>query len=169
MHGAGLTIGGFYAHFSSKRAMDTEVLEAALGSSPRFSEALADREGLDWLQEVVQRYLSQKHRDDLDSGCAFPAVVSEVARSDDSIRAAFDELFAARVRRMAGHAPARDGVTARERALATFALCIGGLTLARALRGEPTSDEVLAACRKWALPERRKAHVAGRKSSANPR
>src|SRR3954467_14631219 len=98
MHGAGLTIGGFYAHFSSKRAMDTEVLEAALGSSPRFSEALADREGLDWLQEVVQRYLSQKHRDDLDSGCAFPAVVSEVARSDDSIRAAFDELFAARVR-----------------------------------------------------------------------
>jgi TetR/AcrR family transcriptional repressor of nem operon len=166
MHGAGLTIGGFYAHFPSKRAMDIEVLEAALGASPRFSDALADRDGLDWLQEVVHRYLSQKHRDDLDGSCAFPAVVSEVARADEATRAAFDVMFAARVRRMTGHAPARAGVTPRERALATFALCIGGLTLARALRGQDTSDEVLAACRKWALPEQisRKSQVVSRKS-----
>jgi len=154
MHGAGLTIGGFYAHFPSKRAMDVEVLEAALGTAPRFSDALTDREGLDWLRQVVERYLSQKHRDDLDGSCAFPAVVPEVVRANDATRAAFDRLFETRVRRMAGHAPRRPGVSPRERALATFALLIGGLTLSRALRGQPASDEVLAACQKWALPER---------------
>ena len=33
MRGAGLTIGGFYAHFRSKRAMDAEVVQATLGDS----------------------------------------------------------------------------------------------------------------------------------------
>src|SRR5476649_1287461 len=40
MHGAGLTIGGFYAHFPSKRAMDAEVVQATLGGSDRKSTRL---------------------------------------------------------------------------------------------------------------------------------
>jgi hypothetical protein len=51
------------------------------------------------------------------------------------------------------NAPRLPGVTPRERALAATALTIGGLLLARACRGDALSDEILGACKKWALPE----------------
>jgi hypothetical protein len=59
-----------------------------------------------------------------------------------------------RVAAYEAHAPRLPGVTPRERSLAATALTIGGLLLARACRGDALSDEILHACRKWALPER---------------
>ena len=69
------------------------------------------------------------------------------------MRRAFSEGFDLRVRAVAVHAPKVTGISARERALATLALTLGGLLLARGTKGQPVSDEILAACRKWALPE----------------
>jgi len=141
MHGAGLTIGGFYAHFRSKRAMDAEVVQATLGGS-----------STPW---SVNRYLTAAHRDDAEHGCAFPAMLSEVARADEATRMALARAIDARARELARALPGRRGAAARQQALATLAICVGGLALARAMRGHPASDEVLAACRKWAVPERR--------------
>jgi TetR/AcrR family transcriptional regulator, transcriptional repressor for nem operon len=136
MHGAGLTIGGFYAHFRSKRAMDAEVVQATVGvSSPPWS---------------VERYLTAAHRDDPGHGCAFPAMLSEIARADEPTRLAMARAIDARARELARANPGKRGASARERAFATLALCVGGLAIARATRGHPASDEVLAACRKWA-------------------
>src|SRR5260221_2581283 len=133
MRGAGLTIGGFYAHFRSKRAMDAEVVQATLGDS-----------SIPW---SVDRYLTSAHRDNARHGCAFPAMLSEVARADEPTRMAMARALDARARELAGPARGRRGAAARQRALATLALCLGGLALARAMRGHPASDEVLTACR----------------------
>ena len=141
MHGAGLTIGGFYAHFRSKRAMDAEVVQATLGGSTPWS---------------VDRYLSASHRDDAEHGCAFPAMLSEVARADERTRMAMARAIDVRARQLTAAGQGRKGAAARQRALATLAICVGGLALARAMRGHPASDEVLAACRKWATPDRRR-------------
>ena len=136
MHGAGLTIGGFYAHFRSKRAMDAEVVQATLGvASPPWS---------------IDRYLTAAHRDDAVHGCAFPAMLSEIARADEPTRMAMARAIDARARELVGATSGRRGAAARQRALATLAICVGGLALARAMRGHKASDEVLAACRKWA-------------------
>ena len=136
MHGAGLTIGGFYAHFRSKQAMDAEVVEATLGDS-----------SIPW---SIDRYLSAAHRDDPGHGCPFPAMLSEIARADEATRMALTRAIDARARELARENPGRRGASARQRAFATLALCVGGLALARAMRGHPSSDEVLIACRKWA-------------------
>jgi TetR/AcrR family transcriptional regulator, transcriptional repressor for nem operon len=136
MHGAGLTIGGFYAHFRSKQAMDAEVVEATLGDS-----------SVPW---SIDRYLSAAHRDDPGHGCPFPAMLSEIARADEATRMALARAIDARARELARENPGRRGASARQRAFATLALCVGGLALARAMRGHPSSDEVLVACRKWA-------------------
>jgi TetR/AcrR family transcriptional repressor of nem operon len=141
MRGAGLTIGGFYAHFRSKRAMDAEVVKATLGDS-----------SIPW---SVDRYLTSAHRDNARHGCAFPAMLSEVARADEPTRMAMARALDARARELAGPARGRGGAAARQRALATLALCVGGLALARAMRGHPASDEVLTACRVWAASLRR--------------
>ena len=135
MHGAGLTIGGFYAHFRSKQAMDAEVVQATLGDS-----------SIPW---SVDRYLSAAHRDDPGHGCPVPAGLSESARADEPTRRAMARAIDARARQLARENPGRRGVSARQRAFATLALCVGGLALARAMRGHSASDEVLIACRKW--------------------
>jgi TetR/AcrR family transcriptional regulator, transcriptional repressor for nem operon len=136
MRGAGLTIGGFYAHFRSKRAMDAEVVQATLG-----------RSSTPW---SVDRYLSVAHRDDPDHGCAFPAMLSEIARADEPTRMALARAIDARARELARANPKARKSVARQHAFATLALCVGGLALARAMRGHPASDELLTACRKAA-------------------
>ena len=151
MSGAGLTTGGFYAHFSSKTAMDAEIVRT-LQSPLRGLEGLDDAAGHEWLQRAVKRYLSVAHRDNVD-GCGYPAVLSEVGLAQREVRRAFAEALATRVAAFEPHVPATAGVTTRERALATMALTIGGLLLARAAQGSPLSEEMISACRKWALLE----------------
>ena len=151
MSGAGLTTGGFYAHFSSKTAMDAEIVRT-LQSPLRGLEGLEDAAGHEWLQRAVKRYLSVAHRDNAD-GCGYPAVVSEIASAPGEVRRAFAEALEKRVAAFEPHVLPTTGVTARERALATMALTIGGLLLARAAQGNPISEEMISACRKWALLE----------------
>jgi TetR/AcrR family transcriptional regulator, transcriptional repressor for nem operon len=154
MRGAGLTVGGFYAHFRSKRAMDAAVIARAMREvREQWFAGLEDSDGLDWLARVVKRYLSPSHRDNLDGGCVMPSTISELTRADRSTRLAAAEAMELLVKAISEHAPQAQGVEARERALATLALTVGALTIARTVRGSPLSDEVLAAARKWALPE----------------
>ena len=153
MRGAGLTVGGFYAHFPSKTAMDAELVRAMLGELPgRWLRGLEDLSGLAWIERAVARYLSLAHRDNL-NGCAYPAVLSEVAKAEPEVREAFAEALELRVRAFSTHAPALPGMSPRARAMATIATTIGGLLLARSARGTPISGEVLAACQMLLLPE----------------
>src|SRR3982750_1359737 len=69
MHGAGLTIGGVFPPLPSKRAGGAEVVQAPLGDS-----------SVPW---SIDRYLTPAHRDNVEHGCAFPAMLSEVARADE--------------------------------------------------------------------------------------
>jgi TetR/AcrR family transcriptional regulator, transcriptional repressor for nem operon len=153
MSGAGLTVGGFYAHFPSKTAMDVEIVRSMLGSLPgRWLGGLEDSSGLEWATRAVDRYLSVAHRDNAD-GCSYPAVLSEIAAAPAEVRQEFAAALQARVRAFEAHVPPVAGSTVRERALATMALTIGGLLLSRASRGTAISEELLAACKRWALPE----------------
>ncbi|WP_437945473.1 TetR/AcrR family transcriptional regulator [Sorangium sp. So ce296] len=153
MRGAGLTVGGFYAHFRSKRALDAEVLKATLVDvRATWFRGLEGSEGEAWLARAVRRYLSPAHRDGIAEGCPLPSTLSELTRADKATRTAVVEAFEAAVREIEARAPAHGAATSRERALATMALCVGGLTLARALRGHPVSDEILRACVRWAVP-----------------
>ena len=155
MRGAGLTVGGFYAHFPSKHAMDVEVLEDTLAEiRARAAVRLGDAAGLDWLSETVRHYLSADHRDRPGTGCPLPAVVGDAAHADPRMRRAIGRFLDQWADRIASHAPER-GAAGRQRALATVALLVGGLTIARGLRGQALSDEFLEACTAWALPELR--------------
>jgi TetR/AcrR family transcriptional repressor of nem operon len=154
MSGAGLTVGGFYAHFRSKRAMDAEVLAATIADvHGTWFRGLEGAPPVEWMTRAVRRYLSRANRDRPSAGCPLPAVLSELTHGDAATRAVLDRAITAAVDALAEHAPPCDGATPRERALATIALCIGGLTLSRAVRDPGLSDELLAACARWAVPE----------------
>jgi TetR/AcrR family transcriptional repressor of nem operon len=153
MAGAGLTVGGFYAHFKSKTAMDVEIVRSMLGKLPsHWLSGFEHLEGLGWTKFAIDKYLAAEHRD-ARVGCPYPAVLSEVASGPGAIRQALAESLESRVGMFEQHAVPIDGITARQRAIATMALTVGGLLLARATKGNPLSDEMLVACERWALPE----------------
>jgi TetR/AcrR family transcriptional regulator, transcriptional repressor for nem operon len=153
MRGAGLTVGGFYAHFPSKIAMDAELVRAMLGELPgRWLRGAENLSGLDWIERAVVRYLSLAHRDNPE-GCAYPAVLSEVAKAAPEVREAFAEALELRVRAFSAQAPPLPGMDPRERAIATIATTVGGLLLARSTSGTAISEEILSACQSLLLPE----------------
>jgi TetR/AcrR family transcriptional repressor of nem operon len=154
MREAGLTIGGFYGHFASKIAMDAEIIRTVFGPySAGVLARLNDHAGMDWFEKAINGYLSSINRDH-PLGCPYPSVISAVSIGMPEVKQAFTEAMKQRIAVFEAHAPQLPGVTSRQRAVAATALTIGGLLLARATSGDPLSDEILEACRKWALPER---------------
>src|SRR3954469_23784041 len=75
MKGAGLTVGGFYAHFSSKEALVDDALRLTAGRMrARLFARLEEKDEADRAEVVLKRYLSAAHRDEIARGCPFPAV-----------------------------------------------------------------------------------------------
>jgi TetR/AcrR family transcriptional regulator, transcriptional repressor for nem operon len=149
MKGAGLTVGGFYAHFASKEALVDDVLRrAAEEMRARLFEKLPERPEQDLLGLVLRRYLTPAHRDAPLVGCPMPAVVGEIGTTASEHAPVLAEIVQAMAAEMEAVAPATgDGPSKKHLALGLIALMVGGLSLARALAGTPLSDEVLKACR----------------------
>src|SRR3954469_10430345 len=78
MKGAGLTVGGFYAHFASKdRLIDEALRRTAREMRERLFVRIEDKPPAARGEVILKRYLSPAHRDDT-RGCSLPAVVGEV-------------------------------------------------------------------------------------------
>lgn len=148
MKGAGLTVGGFYAHFASKEALVDTTLRRTLAETRATLFAKLDgKPEADRAEIILKRYLSAAHRDDLVGGCVLPATVGEVATTAGEHAPALGGELDAFARELESFLPTSDPAPRRQRALAMLALLYGGLALARAVRGTELSDEILRACR----------------------
>src|SRR6266446_6615725 len=148
MKGAALTVGGFYAHFSSKDELVDETLRRT-GSAlrERLFERLDAKSEAERAESVLKRYLSAEHRDGGVPECPFPAVMGEVGTTAPQHRPVIGEQVTSLVDGLAQRLPATAIVPRRTLAIGLVALMYGGLSLARALKGSELSDEVLRACR----------------------
>jgi TetR/AcrR family transcriptional repressor of nem operon len=148
MKGAGLTVGGFYAHFDSKEDLIDEALRRTSDDvRQRLFERLQDRPAEKRAEIVLKRYLSAEHRDEFQQACPLPAVVGEIGTTAGEHRDVLHEQVVAMASALAELLPPASELPRRQLAIALVALMYGGLSLARALRGTPLSDEVLRACR----------------------
>jgi TetR/AcrR family transcriptional repressor of nem operon len=161
MERAGLTVGGFYAHFASKDELVDEALQ-------RTAAELRARlfAGLDApaIEAVLGRYLSQAHRDSAALGCPFPAVAGEIGSTAPQHGAVLAGELEALTSSLAAHLPGDGIVSRRMLALGLVALMVGGLTLSRAVRGTALSDEVLRACRALGAKAALRSSSTGRAS-----
>src|SRR6476646_6451425 len=81
MKEAGLTHGGFYAHFDSRDALVIEAFAYAMDRSIARWRKLAEETPPDKrLATIVESYLTSVHRDDPGRGCAIPTLGAEIAR-----------------------------------------------------------------------------------------
>jgi TetR/AcrR family transcriptional repressor of nem operon len=154
MKACGLTPGGFYAHFASKRALLTEALEASGEEQQQMLfGGLEDLGGPALLRAVVGRYLSRTHRDAAADGCPLPALAAEAARAGAAPRRSLQRYLRTIVAATAHRVPPAPGLSPEDRVLATAAVLAGGLLLARAVEDDELSERILRASRRLAVPE----------------
>jgi TetR/AcrR family transcriptional repressor of nem operon len=151
MAAAGLTVGGFYAHFRSKDALMGAALSQALADSlRRWLDGFEALRGAGLVHGLVRRYLNRSHRDRPELGCPLATVLSELAHAPAATRlaavAGIEAIIAGLARQLEGSSEAER----RQQAIGVVALSLGGIGLARALAGSELSDEVLRACRGFA-------------------
>ena len=148
MEGAGMTVGGFYAHFPSKKALVEEAMRETLRQSRGNLEAGAhDLRGAEWVMAAARAYLSRAHRDHPEAGCPLPATLGEISREDPAVREVLARELNAIVSEIAVHLEEAGVENPRGEAMALMAEMVGGLTLARALKDTSLSDAVLKSCR----------------------
>jgi TetR/AcrR family transcriptional repressor of nem operon len=145
---AGLTAGGFYAHFDSKQALLAEALEhAAAETGARLAASTSGLSGREWVEAFLEKYLNLEHCRNPGDGCPLAALVSEVARADATVKERFDGIVRALVKEVASHLPARGSNRLDKRTIAVLAMCLGGIGMARAVRDEAFAQQILESCR----------------------
>lgn len=181
MAAAGLTRGGFYAHFKNKEALFVACVENGMSllSSPVLAKLRkAELSGSDWVTSFAELYLSRVHIDNPELGCALPTLSSEVSRSGDQARAAFSKLIDQASGKLAWKLAKEDGVPGmdkpvpvdgesvlpdvpdgyRTEATSMLAMLVGAVVLSRAVDDE-TADDILAASRE-SISRSRHQHLA---------
>lgn len=141
MKDAGLTHGGFYAHFPSREAMLAEAADRAGSESVAMMERIAAKlPQQQALPAMLQAYLSKEHLEGIETGCAAAALGSEMPRQTPEVRRAATRRIKEMIDLVARHSPDWGQPSAHERALVTVATMVGALMLARAVDEPKLSD-----------------------------
>ena len=151
MRQAGLTHGGFYAHFPSRDALLCEALEQAGRESAdriaRHAEARAAKGGSAF-RAFIENYLSEAHLAALDGGCPVAALAADMPRQSSAVSRAGAE----RVRSLIAAVQRRLPTGAERGAAAVIAAqLVGAVQLARALGEAADAKALLAATRRQLL------------------
>lgn len=146
---AGLTHGGFYAHFASK----DELIAAAIGqmfdeSRRQVQHEMDARGPAEGLIAYINFYLSRRHRDARGAGCPMAALASDLPRLDDAARTRFAAGVQELVAIIAGKLAALGHADSTMLAHSTVAELIGALSLARIETDAQRSEAILVASRR---------------------
>ena len=147
MKEAGLTHGGFYAHFDSRDALLVEALErAGRESGEAVTRALERRaaKGVSAFRALVEAYLGDEHLASLETGCPVAALACDIPRQSDAVR----EASAVRVRRLVAGVQSALPHASRATASVVAGTLVGTLQLARALGANADGRALLSAARK---------------------
>lgn len=150
---AGLTHGGFYAHFPSRAAFIVEAMgRAFLESGARLAGDARDQDPAGALAAYLDFYLSPPHRDARTSGCPLPFLASDAHRQPPAVRARFAQgaerlraRLAALIARLGADRAAADPDAAASSMLAEM---VGAVALARAEPEPAAADAILARSRR---------------------
>ncbi len=152
MRDAGLTHGGFYAHFASRDALLIEAIErAARSSATRIAAQAAKPRSPDVtpFRALVENYLSDQLLKTPDAGCPVAALCSEMPRQSPAVRKAsarrVDALLRYVERSLAPSVADQAGVVA--------ATLVGSLQLARAVGDTARGKDLLAGARQALLAQ----------------
>jgi AcrR family transcriptional regulator len=148
MAAAGLTHGGFYAHFAAKDDLLGPVVERASAETlEMMSRVAASVAPARRVSAAIDAYLSPEHAAHPERGCPVAALGPELIRADPKARRALSRSIRDRLawfRQLLPRGRRQDD----DVAVGALACMLGGIVLARALGGED-SGAILDACRRF--------------------
>lgn len=136
MKEAGLTHGGFYAHFNSRDALLVEAMEhAGQQNLSALTEAIERRlrKGGSRFHALIEAYLNDAHIDRTEDGCIIAALSSEMTRQEEAVQEEARRRVAAMVSLV--RSVLSDTASESEAQVVT-ATMVGALQLARTLGGK---------------------------------
>lgn len=139
---AGVTSGAFYSHFGSKGAAFDVALAAGLDEVIESIPTYQKEHGVNWVKAFAEYYLGKRHRGDLACGCAMATLTPEVVRSGPKVHAAFEKKMTKIADLVSRGLGGNSDEDRRARAWAMLGVLIGGINVARAMKGAKVADEV---------------------------
>jgi len=135
MQEAGLTHGGFYAHFKSKNTLVAEAADRAAGESlDGLRKTLRERpDNQDPLRTLLQAYLSERHLNTPERGCMLASLGSDLQRESAEVRRVSTERIKELIDMIQRQLPASGNAADKQRAMATLAGMVGAMIVARAV------------------------------------
>lgn len=153
MKEAGLTHGGFYAHFESRNRLLAEAVDRAGTQSMERLRKVTDRAAPDdALRTFVDAYLSDAHVAAPEQGCTLAALGTETPRQAPEVRQVCARRLKDMVDLVERQLPAWGAPGQHDKALAILSCMVGAMVLARASGDERVSKDVRQAAK--ALIER---------------
>jgi TetR/AcrR family transcriptional regulator, transcriptional repressor for nem operon len=150
MQRAGLTHGGFYAHFKSKEELVAEAIRHASEQVSKIFDSPVGKESAQRsLLEISAAYLSLPHMEHPERGCPIAALGTELLRSDRTVKRVVSRETLARLERLYQRtSPDAAPETRKRQAAGALACMVGGQILARALNGQEGA-QFLADCQRF--------------------
>ena len=149
---AGLTHGGFYAHFESKDALVAATIDLMIQQvSGRFRKVTGELAPDVALRAYIEFYLSARHRDSTTSTCPLPLVAAEVPRLGGASQRRYAEGVAALTAALAALVAAHGLAEPESVASSMVSELIGAMSLARGVGDRAQSDAILARSRQSIL------------------
>lgn len=140
---AGLTHGGFYAHFASKDDLVAAAIDRMFAEVRGRLQAGPDTPAREALQGYVGYYLSRTHRDSRTMGCPLPFLMADAPRLEPVARERFARGVTALTATLAGHLSDLGWDEAEAEASSMLAEMVGALSMARAEPDPERSDRIL--------------------------
>lgn len=151
MSRAGLTHGGFYAHWPSKDALLADAVDHMFADgSPWFADADTQDPRV-VLERYVTGYLSMAHRDGRERGCPVPILAGEHHRLPEQARRRFCAAVTRMRERLTGLLERAGVKDAPARAASANAEMVGAIGLARATEDRAAAEVLLAGARRSVL------------------
>lgn len=145
MTNAGLTRGAFYAHFKNKKVVYSKAILAGTIKSrinQKKPEGLSNEE---WWKDLLMGYLSEDHIQQKISPCPLAFLVTDIANNEKEVRATYTRMFKHLNKTIYAQLN-QDTTCSKQEILATTAMMIGGVAIARALNDKEMTSRLLESC-----------------------
>lgn len=142
MQAAGLTHGGFYKHFASRDDLIAQAAAIALAEGTAKMERTGRQNKQEPRSGLIDAYLSRRHRDAPDTGCALVTLGAAAGRDDQQLKDAYEKQVRAYLDLIAGFDG--DDQEARAEAMLTLSALVGATLMSRTVSDSNLSDELLS-------------------------
>ncbi len=155
MKEAGLTHGGFYAHFDSRESLVVEALERATRETlARMTAVMDDAAPGKAIEALAERYLHDSHVKNPGDGCALASLGSETHRQPAGVKAVVRRQVKDFLRLVEEALPeGGDPEERRDRACVLLSALVGSLVIARAADNAEVSSELRGAVKRFAAKQ----------------